>query len=224
MQSQTLILAGIAAFYPVGLIAVGVLLATDRAVRLGLWFLAGAAVSLFVVGTLVITLLHGAGLSGGNATNARGNLKVGLGIATRSSVYVIARRPPSRRGRPDQAAPQTDKKEPSWQRRLRQAHPLSVFLTGTILYSPSATYVGAVQQIATSDSGWAPALQLLVVIAIVLLTVEIPLLSYAIWPDATGRAVHGAETWIQLHQRETVAIVFFAIGGYLLVDGLIAIL
>ena len=65
MQSQTLILAGIAAFYPVGLIAVGVLLATDRAVRLGLWFLAGAAVSLFVVGTLVITLLHGAGLSGG---------------------------------------------------------------------------------------------------------------------------------------------------------------
>ena len=104
--------------------------------------------------------------------------------------YVIARRPPSRRGQPDQAAPQTDKKEPSWQRRLRQAHPLSVFLTGTILYSPSATYVGAVQQIATSDSGWAPALQLLVVIAIVLLTVEIPLLSYAIWPDATGRAVH----------------------------------
>ncbi len=224
MQSQTLILAGIAAFYPVGLIAVGVLLATERALRLGLWFLAGAAVSLFVVGILVITLLHGAGLSGGTATNARGSLKIGLGIAMLIVGYVVARRPPSRGRQHDPAAPQTDKKEPSWQRRLRQAHPLSVFLTGTILYSPSATYVGAVQQIATSDSGWAPAIQLLIVIAIVLLTVEIPLLAYAFWPEATGRAVRSAEGWIELHQRETVAVVFFAIGGYLLIDGLIAVL
>jgi hypothetical protein len=213
LQSQTLGFAFVAALYPVGLLAVSLLLATDRPMKLGLSFLAGAATSLFVVGILVITVLHGAGLNNGSSGGARGGFRVGLGTAMLVAAWLISRRP-TRKG---------EKKEPSWQVRLRAARPAAVFLTGAILYSPSGSYLGAVQQIATSKSGWAPALQLLVVVAIVLITVEIPLLAYALRPDATAQALRRAEGWIDRHGRQALVFGLVLIGGYLVIDGIVTI-
>jgi hypothetical protein len=223
VQSQTLVLASIAAFYPVGLIAVGILLTTEQALRLGIAFLAGAVTSLFVIGIVVITILHGAELNHSSASAARSNLKLGLGIAMLIVGYLILRDPISRRSKRASTDGTGRGEEPSWKRHLRSASPVTVFVTGAVLYSPSATYVGALQQIATSNAGWPPALQLLIVIGIVLITVEVPLLAYAIRPEATGRGVRRAETWVEHHQRQTLAAVFFGVGGYLLIDGLIAI-
>jgi hypothetical protein len=172
---------------------------------------------------VVIAILHGAELNGSSAPGTRANLKLGLGIAMLIVGYLILRNPLSHRTRnaPTQASGR--RQEPSWKRHLHSARPITVFITGAVLYSPSATYVGALQQIATSSSGWPPALQLLVVIAIVLITVEVPLLAYAIKPEATGESLRRAEAWEQSHERQTLAAVFFGVGGYLLVDGLIAI-
>ncbi len=209
MQAQTLTLAFVAALYPVGLLAVSLLLATDRPMRLGLSFFAGAATSLLVVGILVLTVLHGAGLNGHSTGAARGGFQIGLGAAMLVGAWLISRR----------SAPQGAKKEPAWQARLRGARPAAVFLTGAILYSPSGSYLGAVQQIATTKSGWPPALQLLVVIAIVLLTVEIPLLAYASAPLATTRVLRGTEEWIDRHGRQALVTVLVLIGGYLVIDG-----
>jgi len=213
VQAQTLALAFVAALYPVGLLAVSLLLATDRPLRLGLSFYFGAATSLFVVGILVITVLHGAGLSSSSSGGARGGFRVGLGTAMLVAAWLIARRP----------APESEKKEPSWKVRLRDARPAAVFLTGAILYSPSGSYLGAVQQIATSESGLAPALQLLVVVAIVLLTVEIPLLAYALRPEATARALRRAQGWIDRHGRQALVVGLVLIGGYLVIDGIVTI-
>jgi hypothetical protein len=219
MNSQTLILACIAAFYPLGLLAIGVLLATDRPLILGTSFLAGAVTSLLVIGVVVISVLDGAGLARDSATTARGWLRIGLGIALVIVGTQFARSPDVR---------SVDRKtgpasEPVWQARLRRARPVTVFLTGAILYSPSATYIGAVQQIATTEASWPQGLQLIVVIAIVLLTVEIPLLAYAWRPEATTRTVRIAEAWTERHRRETLSAVFLAIGTYLLIDGLVTI-
>jgi hypothetical protein len=213
LQAETLALAFIAALYPVGLLAVSLLLTTDRPLPLGLSFLAGAATSLFVVGTLVITVLHGAGVADPDARGARGGFRIGLGTAMLVAAWVISHRP----------VEQGEEKEPSWQLRLRGARPMAVFVTGAILYSPSGSYLGAVQQIASSSAGWAPALQLLVVIAIVLLTVEIPLLAYALQPDATTRALQKAQNWIDRHGRQALLTVLVVLGGYLVVDGIITI-
>jgi hypothetical protein len=213
LQAQTLALAFIAALYPVGLLAVGLLLGTDRPMALSLSFLAGAATSLFVVGILVITVLHGAGFADRNAGGVRGGLRIGLGTTMLVAAWVISRHPGER----------GEKKEPSWQLRLREARPGAVFGTGAILYSPSGSYLGAVQQIATSKSGWAPALQLLVVIAIVLLTVEMPLLAYALWPEATARVLRKAQTWIDRHGHKALLTALCIIGGYLVIDGIVTI-
>ena len=213
MQAQTLAFAFIAALYPVGLLAVTFLLSTDRPMALGLSFYAGAVVSLFVVGVLVLTVLRARAW----ATAARRPLVAGSGSAS-------ARRCSSPHGsiwrRP---VPQGPKKEPAWRARLSKASPVAVFVTGAILYSPSGSYIAAVQQIATSNAGLASGVQLLIVIFIVLLTVEIPLVAYAVKPEATAGVLSKVERWIDRHGRQALVAGLVVIGGYLVVDGIITL-
>ena len=216
MQAQTLALACVAALYPVGLLAVSLLLSTDRPLRLGLSFYAGAATSLFVVGTLVITVLHGAGVSSSSSGGTRGGFRMGLGTAMLAAAFIISRR--ARR-----PATSEEKKEPSWKKRLRGATPAAVFFTGAVLYSPSGSYLASMQQIATSKGGWPAVLQLVIVISIVLLTVELPLLAYGLRPQATARTLARAEGWIDRHGRQALMFVLVVLGSYLFVDGIVTI-
>jgi len=211
MQAQTVAFAFLAALYPVGLLAISFLLATDHPMRLGLSFLAGAVTSLLVVGVLVLTVLESADLGSSSSSSARGGVRIGFGAATLLAAWLIWRRP----------KPTGPKKEPSWKTRLNAARPIAVFVTGAILYSPSGSYIAAVQQIATSKSGLASGVQLLIVIAIVLLTIEIPLLAYALKPEATARGLHRLEGWIDRHGRQALVSVLVVVGGYLFIDGIV---
>jgi hypothetical protein len=209
VDSQTIAFACVAALYPVGLLAVALLLATERPLPLGLSFYAGGATSLFVVGMIVITVMHGAGSN--DSGGARGGFRMGLGAAMLVAAYVLSRRPAK-------AA-----HEAAWKVRLRNAQPVPVFFAGAVLYSPSGSYLGAVTQIATSNASWPAVLQLLVVIAIVLITVEVPLLTFALRPEATARALARAQAWVDRHGRQVLIAALTVIGSYLLIDGLVLV-
>jgi hypothetical protein len=209
VNSQTLAFAGIAAMYPLGLLAVGLLLTTKRPLPLGLSFYLGGFGTLLVVGTVVITVMHGAGAN--NSDGARGGFRIGVGTAMLAAAWILSHRPP--RGQ----------KEPAWKLRLRDANPLAVFFAGAVLYSPSGSFLGAVTNIATTKGGWPWELQLLVVVAIVLISVEIPLVTYALRPEPTARALRQAEGWIDRHGRQTLIVLLVVIGGYLVVDGLVLV-
>jgi hypothetical protein len=208
VDSQTLAFACIAALYPVGLLAVSLLLTTKRPLPLGLSFYAGGFTTLFVVGTLVITLLHGAGSN--NTEGARGGFRMGVGAAMLVAAWALSHRPPK-------------EGEPAWKLRLRDANPWAVFFAGAVLYAPGGSYLAAVTNIATTAGGWAPELQLLVVVAIVLITVEVPLLTYALRPGPTARTLGRAEHWIDLHGRRTLIGVLRVLGAYLFIDGLVLV-
>ena len=210
MDGQTLAFACVAALYPVGLLAVSLLLTTERPVPLGLSFYAGGFTTLFVVGTVVITVMHGAGSD--DTAGARGGFRMGVGAAMLAAAWILSHRPPR------------ENKEPAWKLRLRDANPLAVFFAGALLYSPSGSFLGAVTNIATTPGGWPAELQLLVVIAIVLITVEIPLITYALRPEPTGRVLRRAEGWIDRRGRHTLIVLLVVIGGYLFVDGVILVL
>jgi len=209
VDGQTLAFACVAALYPVGLLAVSLLLTTERPVPLGLSFYAGGFTTLFVVGTVVITVMHGAGSD--DTAGARGGFRMGVGAAMLAAAWILSHRPPR------------ENKEPAWKLRLRDANPLAVFFAGAVLYSPSGSFLGAVTNIATTPGGWPAELQLLVVIAIVLITVEIPLITYALRPEPTGRVLRRAEGWIDRRGRHTLIVLLVVIGGYLFVDGVILV-
>jgi hypothetical protein len=209
VDGQTLAFACVAALYPVGLLAVSLLLTTERPVPLGLSFYAGGFTTLFVVGTVVITVMHGAGSD--DTAGARGGFRMGVGAAMLAAAWILSHRPPR------------ENKEPAWKLRLRDANPLAVFFAGALLYSPSGSFLGAVTNIATTPGGWPAELQLLVVIAIVLITVEIPLITFALRPEPTGRVLRRAEGWIDRRGRHTLTVLLVVIGGYLFVDGVILV-
>ena len=106
-SAQTLAFAFIAALYPVGLLAITFLLASDRPMTLGLSFFAGAATTLFVVGVLMLTVLESAGLGDSDSGTTRGGFQIGFGTAMLVAAWLIWRRP----------APTGPKKEPSWKAR-----------------------------------------------------------------------------------------------------------
>jgi hypothetical protein len=213
VQAQTLAFAFVAALYPVGLLAITFLLASDRPLKLGLSFYAGAATSLAVVGILVITVLQGVGLNDSDAGSARGGFRIGFGTALLIVAWILSHRP----------VPKGPKAEPSWKSRLRGARPIAVYLTGAVLYAPSGSFLAAVQQIATSNDGLPWGVQLAVVVAIVLLTVEVPLLAYALKPEATARSLRKVEQWIDLHGRKTLVGLLVLVGGYLIIDGIVTL-
>jgi hypothetical protein len=199
--------------YPVGLLAVSLLLASDRPLRLGLSFYAGAVTTLFTVGVVVITVMHGAGAN--HSGNTRGGFRMGVGAAMLVAAWVLSR--PTRRRR-------VANQEPAWRARLRGAQPLPIFFAGALLYSPSGSYLGAMTQIATTPGGWPWVTQLIVVIAVVLLTVEVPLLAYAWRPEPTAKLLRRADGWIDRHGRQALIYVLVVIGTYLFVDGISLVL
>jgi len=213
VQAQTLAFAFVAALYPVGLLAITFLLASDRPLKLGLAFYAGAVTSLTIVGVLMITVLQGAGLNDSDSGGARGGFRIGFGSALLVAAWILSHRQP---------AP-GPKKEPSWKARLRGASPLAVYITGAILYSPSGSFLAATQQIATGNGGLPWGFQLAIVIVIVLLTVELPLITYALRPEATRRGLVKVEDWIGRHGRKALIGGLVLVGGYLVVDGIVVL-
>jgi len=91
------------------------------------------------------------------------------------------------------------------------------FAAGLILFLPSATFVAAVQVIATSDaSKVATAVALIIVVAISALIVWAPLIGYLARPDDTVRLLRQANGWLRVHGR-TITVYGLLIGGIALI-------
>ena len=61
------------------------------------------------------------------------------------------------------------------------------------------------------------------VITIVLITVEAPLLTYALRPEPTARTLRRAQGWIDRHGHQALILLLTVIGGYLFLDGLLLV-
>ncbi len=213
MTSQVFVLAFIAALYPLGLLAITVLLHSARPKALGSAFFAGAAVCLLSVGVLVLVVLRNLDLDSSSSSNTRNGLRLGVGIALVLLGLIVARRP---------KRPQQDS---SWKRRLESPKLRSVFVAGVLLYGPSATYVAAVEQLGTTqESGAATALALVLIVVIVLLTVELPLLAYLVWPERTAARIAVIEHWLDEHGQAVFAAVLVILGAIIAVESLVAII
>ena len=99
------------------------------------------------------------------------------------------------------------------------------FAVGVVLTFPGVSYLTALDRIAKLDSSDAvTALIVLVFCLIQQLLLEVPLLGYAIAPERTQRAVTGFREWLDRNGRRAATIVAAAVGGLLLVRGLIELL
>jgi len=126
-----------------------------------------------------------------------------------------------RRKRPAAASHDGKPKRPGLVTRLTSTpSPRTAFVLGLLLFAPSATFIAAVQVIATANEG-APVTAAAIIVVIILtgLTVWLPLLTYLAFPEATRRVLRTANEWLRVRGRILVIGALWIAGVILVVDG-----
>lgn len=131
-----------------------------------------------VIGVIVILALRAGGLNHSDQRTPRYGLRVGLGVLALGIGVVMARRKPR--------APRGDKKPGLMARLIARPSPVTAFVTGLLIFTPSVTFIAAIQVIATAQASDARiAAALAIVVGIYVLGVWVPYLLYLIAPEPT---------------------------------------
>jgi hypothetical protein len=218
MLGQAAGLALLAAISPSALLVAAVYLGSARPRAMVLCYLAGAVVMATLMGVLVLIALRSGHLWVRREREPRYGLRLGLGILALGVAAAMARR-------------RTRTPDPSGQpkgvvsRLVANPAPVTAFLTGLLLFSPSVTFIAAIQVIGTARASDAlTALSLAVVIVIDVMLVWSAFFAYLIAPGLTSRRLSSFNTWLRVHGRVVATVVLTVAGAFLAVDGLAGII
>ena len=223
MLAQAAGFALLAAISPTALLVMAVFLGSANPRTTALVYTAGAILMTIVMAITVLFVLRAVGLNQPRHHAARYELRFGLGIVALGFAVFMSRRKP-RQPREPAASGGKPKKPGVITRLTTNPRPQTAFLAGLLLFAPSASFIAAVQVIATSNEG-VPIIvaALLVVIVLTVLTVWLPLLTYFIAPDATTRTLRSGNEWIRSHGRRLGILALGAAGAVLVVNGALGI-
>ena len=211
MIAQATGFAILAALSPTALLVMTVFLGSERPRETALAYVAGAMIMTVLMAVTVLLVLRGLNLNQPREHSPRYGLRLGLGVIALATAVVLLRRGVPQPGSPEQ------QKHGLIGRLTARPRPGVAFAAGLILFLPSATFVAAVQVIATSDaSKVATAVALIIVVAISALIVWAPLIGYLARPDNTVRLLRQANGWLHVHGR-TITVYGLLIGGIALI-------
>jgi hypothetical protein len=209
-------LALIASLYPFGLAALLVLFqATRPRARAGV-FLAGAAVCTLGVGFVFVFVLRDSGESQNSQQTPRYALELVIGAAFLIGAWIVAHHVPK---------PKTDNGPSRITKAASGSGLFAVFLVGIAMYTPSPTYLAALEAVsssklsATSASAW-----IVLVVLLLLITIEVPILLYWLAPGWTVPKLSLLNDWLARNGRKLFAVVLAVLGVWEVVGGLVGLL
>lgn len=216
MLAQAAGFALLAAVSPTTLLVLAVFLGSAHPRETALMYLAGAVAMTVAMAVALLLVLRSTGLNQPREHDPRYGLRLALGVIALAVSFYLARRKP-----PGPAAPDAKPKRPSLVARLTASPtPRTAFLLGLLLFAPSATFIAAVQVVATANEGVPiTAAAMLVVIILTVLTVWLPVLAYLVFPDATTRLLRAANEWLRAHGRVITLGALWIAGVVLVVNG-----
>jgi hypothetical protein len=209
-------LALIASLYPFGLAALFLLLqATRPRARAGV-FLIGAAVCTLAIGFLFVFVLRDAGVNQTSEQTPRYGLELGIGVAFLVGAWALARRVPK---------PKSDTEPSRITKAASGSGLLAVFVVGIAMYTPSPTYLAALEVISSSKlSAVAASVWIIIVVLLLLITIEIPILLYWLAPGWTVPRLSALNDWLARNGRSLFAIVLAVLGVWEVSKGLAGLL
>jgi hypothetical protein len=208
--------AVLASISPTALLVMAVFLSSANPRTTALVYVAGALLMTVVMAVAILFILRAAGLNQPWARAPRYELRLGLGILSLTAAAFVARR---RRREPEPAAvPDPSRKMTGLIARLTaQPRPGTAFAAGVILFAPSATFIAAVQAVATANAAVVATLVALVIVVIItVLVVWLPLVTFLAAPEATGRRLAVINAWLRAN-GQTILIGGLALGGLVLI-------
>lgn len=214
MLAQAAGFAVLAAVSPTALLVMAVFLGSANPRRTALLYVAGAMLMTAAMAVTVLVVLRVAGLNQPRQHDPRYGLRLALGVLALAAAAVVV----ARRRRPGPAA---GTQGPGLVSRLvAQPKPGAAFAVGLLLFVPSATFLAAVQAVATADASLsATTLALVLVVIITGLVVWLPLLAYLAAPAATTRRLKALNGWLRANGRVLLMAGLVVAGVVLVING-----
>ena len=207
-------LALLASISPTALLIAATFLASARPRLTATYYLVGAVVMSLVMGIVILVVLRNAHLSHRSEHTPRYGLRLGLGVLLLGAAVAVARRG----ARPSDAAP----KRPGLLSRMTAApRPWTAFVVGLLVFAPGATFLAALQVIATARADFQQtAVAVITVVVINVLLVWVPLLVYIVAPEPTTRFLTAINGWLRAHSRTVLMWVLVVAGGIMVGNGI----
>jgi hypothetical protein len=213
-----------AALNPTLLTATTVMLLLPRPKRLLLGYLLGALLTSITLGLVIIYTLLDSGAVSTQKHTVSPSIDLAIGGILLVLAFVLATGRQERlaeRRRAKRAA-----KEPSgpprWQQFLGRGSARSAFVIGALLTLPGGSYIVGLTRIHDLDYSVAATVALVIAFnLIMLILLEAPLISYAVAPDWTPRAIDRAKAWVGRHWLRFAIVGLTAMGLALVARGLV---
>jgi hypothetical protein len=207
-------LALLASISPTALLIVAIYLGAAQPRVTAGFYLTGALTMSVIMGLVLLVALRSADLSLSTEHTPRYELRLGLGVVLLVAGIVIARRrsPP----------PKPDERPQGLLYRLAaNPSPRSAFLVGVLVFAPGATFLAAVQVIATARASIRlTAAAVLIVVVLNVLLVWLPIVLYLIAPDVTTRYLAAFNGWLRVNGRKVLTGVLLVAGAILIGNGI----
>jgi Sap, sulfolipid-1-addressing protein len=221
------LLAFLAALYPTLLAATTVVLMLPRPKRLLLGYLLGAAMTSITLGLVIVFTLRHSGVSQTGKTTLGPGEDIVLGCLALIVAFVLGtgRDRPLEERRRERKAAKGPQGPPRWQRFLGRGSARVTFAVGACLTLPGATYIAALYRIADQElADPATVGAVLAFNAIMLMLLEIPLISYAVAPEWTPRAIERFKAKLRERGRVWGVRVAGILGILMIARGVIVLL
>jgi threonine/homoserine/homoserine lactone efflux protein len=230
----------LAAVSPTALLVMAVLLASANPRATAFMYAAGAFVMTVVMAVAVLLLLRAVHLNDARHHDPRFGLRFGLGIMALLICAWLQFRP-KRTVSPDgkeageggragegggagEGGTEREKKPGFIARMTENPHPRTAFILGLILFAPGATFIAAVQAVATADASIPQTVAaLVIVIVLTVITVWLPLLAFLAAPEATTRVLQHANGWLRANSRTLVTAALAVAGLALVTNGAVGL-
>jgi hypothetical protein len=210
-------LALLSALSPTALLVVAVYLGSARPRETALCYLAGAVTMSLILGVVSVVVLRHVGLSLPGNHVARGDVRLGLGLALVVAAVVIAARKPRQ---PDPAKA----RQGIVSRMIARPAPATAFAVGVIVFGPSLTFLAALQVIATAQAGVGlTAVAVAIVVVITVLLVWLPLVLYLAAPEPTTRRLTAFNGWLRAQATRLIVAVLSVVGAIMIGAGAYAL-
>jgi hypothetical protein len=217
LPTQAIPLALVSSLYPFGLVALLILFGASRARSRSSVFLLGAFVCLLAVGLLFVLVAKGAGLDDSGNSTPRYALRLALGVLFLVAAWILAHRPPKPASSDGESSRITNA--------VAGSGLFAVFVVGLVMYTPSPTYIAALDVVGGTKMSTAATIGWVVlVVVLVLITIEIPIVLYFVAPGWTIPKLEALNRWLDRNGRALIVWVLVVLGVWQVVDGLVGLL
>jgi Sap, sulfolipid-1-addressing protein len=130
-----------------------------------------------------------------------------------------------RERRAERKAAKPDTGPPRWQRELNKGSPRITFVVGAMLTLPGASYLAGLSEIHKLHYSTPETVLLVIGFNVVMMwLLEVPLAGFLIAPKWTPQAVARSKAWVSRHAHMFAVRGFAAVGGLLVIKGLIGLI